>query len=140
MPRVHTAHVQIGGDGIGRPALLDRRNRLAEQETAPAMAHVEDNAALAGFGQIGQQLLVFVQHRHRIEIHMRGDVAGAQFFCDQILIGPLRAKGAEINHDRHVREGTRFNGSLHRYPFGTIKVGGLDANDHARNSLWRDRP
>src|SRR6185437_16207434 len=56
--------MQIGGNGIGRKALLNGRNRLAKVEASASMSHIEDDAALASLKQIGQQTAIFIQHRN----------------------------------------------------------------------------
>ena len=49
--RVHAADVQVGRDGVGEEALLDRRHRDAPGEAAAAVADVEDHAALAALAR-----------------------------------------------------------------------------------------
>ena len=55
-------------------------NRLAKRKASAAMADIENDAALACFEQIGQQLAVLIQHGHRGEIRVRVDIAGPQMF------------------------------------------------------------
>ena len=80
---IHAADVQVRGDGIGEKALFERGHGDAPGETAAAMAHVEDDAALAPFDHSRIELAGFVEFMAQAGIAVRVDVAGAQFFGQQ---------------------------------------------------------
>ena len=96
-----------------------RRHRDAPGETAAAVAHVEDDAALAPLDHSRIDFAGFVELVAQAGIAVRVDVAGAQLLGQQFGERALRTVGAEIHHHRNFGDGAGLHGVLHRRPFGS---------------------
>ena len=115
----------------GRKPCLSAGHRHAPGEAAAAVAHVEDDAALAPLEHSRIDVAGFVELVAQAGIAVRVDVARAQLLGQQLGDGALRPVGSEIDHHGNVGDRARFHGVLHRGPLGSGVVRRLDADDEA---------
>src|SRR5205085_8089263 len=76
---IHAADVEVGGNRIGKKALLHGGDGDAPGEAAAAVADVEDDAAFAARAHPRIELSVLEQLMPQAGEAVRVDVAGAQF-------------------------------------------------------------
>lgn len=126
---VHGAGMEVGRDGIGEEAVFDGAGGIAEDEAAAAMADVELDAAFACVEEVGVEFAVFVDVGNGAAEHVGGDVAGAEVFVDEFVVGALGEEIAEVDHDRDIGFGAGGNGGVNGFPIGGLVVGGFDADD-----------
>ena len=124
LPMCRSVEIESGT----KPVLIDRHGD-APEETAAAVADVEDDAALARLDESGIRLAGY-QLVAQARVHVRVDVARPQLLRDEVRERPLvGVVVAEIDHHRNVRRRCRFDRALDRGPFRSGVVRGLDADD-----------
>ena len=122
--------MQVGRDRVWIEALGDGWDRVAETETAATVPHVQDDAFLPRLVQIGQHLALRVKPRRRAAENVGAYVAWAQFFAQELVVGPLLSEVAKVDH--HPRRGLfgSRERAIDRNPFGADVVRRLDAYYH----------
>src|SRR5262249_22985429 len=108
---------------------------LAEDETAAAVADIENNAALSCVEEVRADFAVCVEHRDVIDVHVRGNIARTKLLRDQLFIGALGSKDAEVHHYGDLCAGPGFESTINGSPLGRFEVGCLDADDEAGKFL-----
>ena len=108
--------MNVRRDGVGRKALPDGRNHLAEFEGCAAMADIKQDAAFSRFEKIRQQTALLIEHRDWSIKGMRVDVAGAEFLQNQLLKRTLGTKFAEIDHHGNIGARAGFDAAFYGSP------------------------
>ena len=104
--------------------------RVAETETAATVPHVQDDAPCPRLVQVGQHLALRVKPRRRSAEDVGAYVARAQFFAQELVVGPLLFEVAKVDH--HPCRGLLGSRerAIDRNPFGADVVRRFDADDH----------
>ena len=119
--------MQVGRNRVWIEALGDGWDRVAKTETAATVSHIQDDASCPRLVQIGQHLALGVKPRRRTAEDVGAYVAWAQFFAQELVVGPFLSEVAKVDH--HPRRGF-FGGrerAIDRNPFGAFVVRRLDA-------------
>src|SRR5437667_1665939 len=108
---------------------MNCRNGLAEQKTPASVPDIENDSPLAGLKEIRPHPPAVVEHRNSPDVCVRVDIAGPQFFQNELFKRPLRAESAEVDHHGYVSQLPGFDCALNRCPVWSLIMRRLHADD-----------
>lgn len=98
---------------------------MAQPETARAMAEVKSNPSFVRFEKKAVDVLMIVEHRKLLGIHVRMDIAGTEMFKQQLIVTAFGQRRLKIDHAGESGARGSFDGRVDGSPSWMCRVKGL---------------